>query len=117
MPAPHRLIAVFFKSEAGNEPVRDWLRSLPKHERRAIGEDIAYVQYKWPIGKPRVDHLRGAIWEVRTALENRIARTLFGVSGERMILLHGFIKKTRKTPDGEIALADKRLKEWRRGET
>jgi phage-related protein len=117
MPAPQRLDAFFFRSESGGEPVREWLKSLPKDERKAIGEDIAYVQFKWPIGKPRVDHLRGAIWEVRTSLANRIARTLFAVQGRRMILLHGFIKKTQQIPNEDIKLAEKRFKEWQRGET
>jgi hypothetical protein len=71
MPAPQRLDAVFFRSERGSEPVREWLKSIPKDERKAIGEDIAYVQFKGPIGKPRVDHLRGAVCEVRTSLANR----------------------------------------------
>ena len=71
---------------------------MPKEDRRSIGEDIAYVQYKWPIGKPRMDHMRGAIWEVRTSLGNRIARTLFAVDDSNMILLHDFIKKTHQTP-------------------
>lgn len=74
MPGPQKLKAVFYKSGNGNEPVREWLKGLPKDDRKIIGEDIAYVQYKWPIGKPRVDHLRGSVWEVRTRLRNRIAR-------------------------------------------
>jgi phage-related protein len=117
MPAPQRLDAVFFRSESGSEPVREWLKSLPKDERKAIGEDIAYVQFKWPIGKPRVDHLRGAVWEVRTSLTNRIARTFFAIEGRQMVLLHGFIKKTQRTPSEDIKLAEKRFKEWQRGET
>ena len=117
MPAVNRLDAVFFRSKVGNEPVREWLKSLAKEQRKAIGEDIAYVQFKWPIGKPRVDHLRGAVWEVRSSLDNRIARTLFAVEGGQMVLLHGFIKKTQRTPDSDIALALKRFKEWQRGET
>ena len=117
MPAPQRLDAVFFRSKSGNEPVRDWLKGLPKEQRQAIGEDIAYVQFKWPIGKPRVDHLRGAVWEVRTSLANRIARTLFAVEGRQMVLVHGFIKKTQQTPNDDIKLAEKRFKEWQRGET
>ena len=117
MPASNRLDAVFFRSRGGNEPVRQWLKSLGKEQRKAIGEDIAYVQFKWPIGKPRVDHLRGAIWEVRSSLDNRIARTLFAVAGGQMVLLHGFIKKTQHTPDSDIELALKRFKEWQRGET
>lgn len=116
MPTVLKLRAIFFRSLAGKEPVREWLKDLPKTDRRLIGEDIAYVQFKWPIGKPRVDHLRGPIWEVRTSLENRIARTLFAVEGGEMILLHGFVKKTRKAPEAEVELAERRYKEWQRGE-
>ena len=116
-PASKRLDAVFFRSKVGNEPVREWLKGLAKEQRKAIGEDIAYVQFKWPIGKPRVDHLRGAVWEIRSSLDNRIARTLFAVAGGQMVLLHGFIKKTQHTPDSDIELALKRFKEWQRGET
>ncbi len=112
----NKLDAIFYRTGAGNEPVREWLKAMPKEDRKALGEDIAYVQYKWPIGKPRVDHLRGPVWEIRTALGARIARTLFAVEGGRMILLHGFIKKTRRTPADEIKLAEKRFKEWRDGE-
>ena len=111
-----RIPAVFYRTQSGVEPVRTWLKSLTAAERRNIGEDIAYVQYKWPIGKPRVDHISGAVWEVRSNLGNRIARTLFAVEGGSMILLHGFIKKTQQTPTAEIALALKRLKEWQHGE-
>lgn len=116
MAGPQKLEAVFYKSQSGAEPVRDWLKRLPKDERKAIGEDIAYVQFKWPIGKPRVDHLRGAIWEVRTSLTARIARTLFTVESGVMVLLHGFIKKTQATPVSAIDLAEKRFKEWKHGE-
>ena len=94
-----------------------WLKSLSKHQRRTIGEDIAYVQFKWPIGKPRVDHLRGPIWEIRSTLDNRIARTLFAVEKGRMLLLHAFVKKTQRTPESDVELALKRFKEWQRGET
>jgi phage-related protein len=115
---PHNgSMPVFFRLESGSEPVRGWLKSLRKDERKAIGEDIAYVQFKWPIGKPRVDHLRGSVWEVRTSLTKRIARTLFAVEGRQMVLLHAFIKKTQQTPNDDIKLAEKRFKEWQRGET
>src|SRR6185312_4494355 len=116
MPSINRLEAVFFRTTGGNEPVRDWLKRLSKDERKAVGEDIAYVQFKWPIGRPRVDHLRSAVWEVRTNLGTRIARTLFAVDGAQMILLHGFIKKTQRTPNDDIELAEKRFKEWQHGE-
>ncbi|MSQ50966.1 MAG: type II toxin-antitoxin system RelE/ParE family toxin [Betaproteobacteria bacterium] len=112
-----KLQAVFFRTSATNEPVREWLLSLERVERRQIGIDIGYVQFKWPIGKPKVDNLRDGIWEVRSRLENRIARILFAVTGNEMVLLHGFIKKTRKTSDDDLKLAEKRWKEWQRGES
>ena len=96
MASTKKLPAFFFQSAGGDEPVRDWLKKLGKEDRQSIGEDIAYVQYKWPIGKPRVDHLRGPIWEVRSKIGNRIARVLFAVEQSNMILLHGFVKKLNK---------------------
>ncbi len=113
MTVTRKIPAAFFRQSSGDEPVRDWLITLNKADRQTIGEDIAYVQYKWPIGKPRVDHLRGPIWEVRSKVGNRIARVLFVVEDSEMILLHGFIKKTQKTNSADIELAIKRLKEWK----
>ena len=91
----HRPIAVkFFRTDAENEPVRNWLKSLPKEDRKRIGEDILTVQYRWPAGKPLVDNLGDQLWEVRSHLKNTIARTLFTIHHQEMVLLHGFIKKT-----------------------
>ncbi len=88
MKPQHKLPATFYRSASGREPVREWLQSLAPDERKQIGEDIAYVQYKWPIGKPRVDHLRAGVWEIRSTLGTRIARTLFAVVDAEIILLH-----------------------------
>lgn len=112
MKAERPLNAVFYKTGAGNEPVREWLKSLPVEERKAIGEDILTVQYAWPVGKPLVDNLGEGIWEVRSRMANRIARTLFAVIDEEIVLLHGFIKKQRRTPPDELNLAKKRKKEY-----
>jgi phage-related protein len=112
-----KIPAIFYRSASGSEPVREWLKTLEKADRQAVGEDIAYVQYKWPIGKPRVDHLRGPIWEVRSKIGNRIARVLFAVEESEMILLHAFVKKTQQTNPADIELATKRLKEWIHGQS
>lgn len=117
MTATRKIPAIFFRQTGGDEPVRDWLFTLDKTERKTIGEDIAYVQYKWPIGKPKVDHLRGPIWEVRSKLGNRMARVLFAVETSEMILLHAFIKKTQKTKPIDIDLAVQRFKEWKNGQS
>lgn len=73
----------FFKTEAGTEPVRDWLRTVSATDRKIIGEDIKTVQFGWPLGMPLVDHIDGDIWEVRSRLDTRIARTLFATEGDR----------------------------------
>ncbi len=85
--------------------MREWLKDLPKDERRIIGEDIMTVQFRWPLGMPLVDNLGSGIWEIRSRLANRVARTLFFVHQGEIILLHGFIKKTKKTPNEDRALA------------
>ena len=105
---PRPLPAFFFQTEAGREPVREWLKALPKRERKIIGEDIMTVQFRWPLGMPLVDNLGFGIWEIRSKLPTRIARVLFFVKDEELILLHGFIKKTQKTPPENRALALKR---------
>ena len=90
--------------------MRDWLKALPVAERKIIGEDIKTVQFGWPLGMPLVAHLDSGIWEVRTRLSARIARVLFVLDGDVMVLLHGFIKKEQKTPKPELDLAKERLK-------
>ena len=108
MKAERPLRVIFFRTGAGTEPVRDWLKDLPKEECKIIGTDILTVQYAWPVGKPLVDNLGDGLWEVRSRLANRIARTVFAVVDEEIVLLHGFIKKQQKTPQGELNLARKR---------
>lgn len=100
----------FYKTEAGSEPVRDWLKEMDPADRKILGEDIKTVQYGWPLGMPLVDSLGRGIWEVRVKLENRIARVLFTLKDGQIVLLHGFIKKNQKTPKPDIDLAIDRLK-------
>jgi len=102
------LDVVFYRTESGSEPVRVWLRSLPKEQRTLIGDDIAIVQYKWPVGMPLVRHLGDFVWEVRTSLHKTNARILFAIRKDKMLVLHGFIKKTQKTPKKEIRIAKTR---------
>lgn len=104
----------FFQTDAGTEPVREWLKELPAIDRKTIGEDIKTVQFGWPLGMPLVDHLGGDIWEVRIRLNNRIARVLFTLEKQTMVLLHGFIKKQQATPKPELDLARDRLKTLKR---
>lgn len=112
-PVKVKLEARFFKTETGNEPLREWLKELSKEDKKLIGSDIQTVQFGWPLGMPLVDSLGHGIWEVRTRLTNkRIARILFLLDGNIMVLVHGFIKKTQKTPAIELDLAKKRKREY-----
>ena len=107
-----RLPAAFYQLSSGREPVREWLKDLSDDERKIVGEDIKDVEFSWPIGMPLCRALGKGLWEVRSELRNgRIARVLFCIHDSRMVLLHGFIKKTQKTPDAELELAMKRKKE------
>jgi phage-related protein len=107
-----KIRAAFYANASGNEPVRNWLKDLPTVERKALGEDIAAVEFTWPVGMPLVRSMKQGLWELRSALPgNRIARILFCQVGDQMVLLHGFIKKTQKTPDEDLALARKRQKD------
>jgi len=105
----------FYRTPAGAEPVRGWLNELPEADRRLMGRDLATVEFGWPIGMPLCRSLGGGLWEVRSNLTHgRIARVIFCVQGESMILLHGFVKKTQKTPQPDLELARKRQKEIER---
>jgi phage-related protein len=91
--------------------VRQWLKSLEAQDRRNIGEDIKDIEFSWPIGRPLVRSLGRELWEVRSSLPyGRIARVIFCVEKDCMVLLHGFLKKTQKTPKPEFDLALKRKK-------
>ena len=97
----------------GNEPVREWLKSLPHDDRKTIGEDVKTVQFGWPLGMPVVRKMDKELWEVRSRLDNRIARILFTIDGNVMVLLHGFIKKSQKTPPKDLEVAKSRLAQLR----
>jgi phage-related protein len=112
-----RVPAIFYRTEAGGEPVREWLRGLPPEDRKRIGEDIKTVEFGWPIGMPVCRPLGKGIYEVRTSLgQNRIARILFYIDRRgRMVLLHGFIKKTQKTQREDLDLAKSNKAKHQRG--
>jgi phage-related protein len=112
-----RVPAIFYRTEAGGEPVRDWLKGLSAEDRKRIGEDIKTVEFGWPVGMPVCKPLGEGIYEVRSSLaHNRISRVLFYIDKKsRMVLLHGFIKKTQKTPDEDMELTRRNKNKHLRG--
>jgi phage-related protein len=109
---PQKIPLIFYRLRSGVEPVREWLKGLPEVERHAIGKDLLRAQWRWPVGMPLCRALGGGLWEVRTNLPTRrTARVLLCLHEEHLVALHGFIKKTRTTPEGDMALARQRRKE------
>lgn len=103
---------VFYRASTGAEPVVDWLNNLSKAERREIGQDLMRAQWRWPVGMPLCRALGGGLWEARSSLTTkRIARVIFCIHDGQIVALHGFIKKSQKTPAAELELARKRMKE------
>jgi phage-related protein len=112
---PQKIPLIFYRTAAGSEPVREWLKGLDEAERRAIGKDLLRAQWRWPVGMPLCRPMGSGLWEVRTDLPTkRTSRVLLCLYREHLVALHGFIKKTRATPDEDLAIARKRRKELER---
>jgi phage-related protein len=106
------LPARFYRLSSGAEPVRVWLKSLPRDDRYTVGVDIRAVECGWPIGLPVCRPLGGGLWEVRSNLtQKRTSRVIFCVAQGNLVLLHAFLKKTQKTPAKDLNIARKRQKE------
>ena len=113
-----KIVARFYRLKSGREPVRDWLMRLPRTDRQAVGKDIQKVEFGRPIGMPYSRNLEKGLYEVRSNIsDGRIARVLFCIRNDRMILLHAFIKKTQTTPHREIEIARTRIRDanWHDG--
>lgn len=104
---------MFYGTAAGNEPVCEWLLNLRREDRRTVGQDIKTAQYGWPLGMPLIRKLGPGLWEVRSRLTEGIARVLFTVDGDTMVLLHGFVKKSQKAPATDLRTARRRLADLR----
>jgi phage-related protein len=102
------IFARFFRTSSGREPVREWLKNQTDENKKSIGGDIATIEWRWPAGYPLVRKLDNNLWEVRTNVTDGVSRVFFTVWGNYMILLHGIIKKSNKTPKEDFELAKKR---------
>jgi phage-related protein len=111
-PRSQKIPLIFFRTLNGSEPVREWLKELPIEDRQAAGKDLLRAQWRWPVGMPLCRAMGNGLWEIRTNLPTkRTARVLVALYRERLVALHGFIKKTRTTSDDDLALALKRKKD------
>ncbi len=118
MKSPAKVLEVrFYKTDAGRMPVQEWLKGLSWADKKTIGEDLKTVEFGWPLGIPVVRKMEKDLWEVRSELtSNRVARILFTVHEASIVLLHGFIKKSKKIPTSHLKLAKQRMKKFSKGE-
>ncbi len=110
-PKPSKIPLRFYKSAAGSEPVRDWLKKLTGEERRAIGKDLAIAQFAWPVGMPLCRPLGRGLFEVRTSMPDRIARVFICLADKELVALHAIIKKTKALRADDLVLARRRMRE------
>lgn len=103
------LEAAFFETESGSQPCRDFILTLDREDKKEIGAKIFEVQQGFPMGLPLVRKMDTNLWEIRISISDGICRIFFTIAGNIIILLHGFVKKSQKTPQNELETAKKRL--------
>ena len=104
----------FYETPSGRPVILEWLRSFDKPDRAILGFDLKRVQFGFPMGLPLSRSLGGGLWEVRSSLGgNREVRMIFFHDAEHqaLVVVHGFIKKSQKTPPADIEIASRRMKE------
>ena len=98
-----KIRADFFKTEKGNEPVRDFLKALSSEDKKSVGADVMadWLSYCQKIGCRFMGNKN-------EYFDKRICRIMFTVCENKMLLLHAFVKKTQKTPKEDMELGKKR---------
>ena len=102
---------VEFWKQDEKSPSYDWLiLQLPKVQARFLHVFELLEERGIQLGMPHIRHIRGKIYEIRVEQDTNTYRILYFVSTDRrFVMLHGFQKKTTKTPLGEIEIAEKRM--------
>ncbi len=109
----HPLNVAFYETEMKKQPCRDFLLELNKEDRQVVGADIFSVQKGFPLGLPLCRKIIKNLWEIRSDVSDGICRVFFTVFEDTIVLLHGFKKKSQRTPLEEILVTKKRLKDFK----
>ncbi|MHB8644657.1 MAG: type II toxin-antitoxin system RelE/ParE family toxin [Thermomicrobiales bacterium] len=102
---------ILYTEPSGSDPVGEFLSSLDLRTQARFDWSIEQLLVRnTQAREPLVKHLEGRIWELRRESNTNIFRLLYAfLPGRRILFLHGFPKKTQKTPRREIAIAQTRL--------
>ena len=98
----------------GHTPVEEFLNQLPIVDRARVDHTIDLLrEFGLQLNLPYAKHLEGKLWELRTPVGHKDYRVIyFAFTGRRFVLLHAFLKKTQKTPKGDLAIARARLADF-----
>ena len=101
----------YFVDSRGKRPVDEFLNTLPLSSRLKVNLVLDLLrEFGTMLNRPHVRKIVGTkLWEVRTGGEVPVRILYVAKAGRKFLLLHGFVKKTQKTPDKEISLATRRL--------
>ncbi|GAB7141053.1 type II toxin-antitoxin system RelE/ParE family toxin [Deferribacterales bacterium RsTz2092] len=106
----------FYKTAEGKEVIADFLDTLPtKHRAKVLWEVDLLATYGTALSMPYTRHIEGKLWELRIKFASDISRIFYFVlQGNKIVLLHGFVKKTDKVSQGEIDRAKEHLNDYER---
>ncbi len=104
----------YYATESGTSPVREFLLGLDKKTYARFLKSFDLLKERnVQAREPLVKHIEGKLWELREESNTNIYRILYVFfTGKRIVLLHGFTKKTQKTPRREIELALQHLSRY-----
>src|SRR5258708_33055812 len=105
---------VFYTDNIGNSPVEEFLEGLDTKTRARFIWSIEQLRVRnVQASEPLVKQIEGKLWELRRSSDGNIFRLLyFFFTGRTIVFVHGFQKKTQKTPRGEITIAEKRMDDF-----
>ena len=107
----------FYKTEDEESPVEEWLSTIPKTAFTKLVRNMKLLkEFNLTLKEPYVKPLGDKLYEIRAKDTNGIYRVIyFAYTGKRFIMLHGFTKKTQKTPSRDLKLSKKRMEEITNG--
>ena len=107
---------IFYEKESGAIPVREFLDALPaNHHAKALRDIDVLEKYGTALTMPHIRHIQGKLWELRIKCAGDISRIFYFVPiGNDIVLLHGFVKKTQRTPGREITIANNYLADYQK---
>ena len=107
---------LFYETENGKKVREEFLEELPKkHGARALREIGLLEEFGTKLTEPHVKKIDGKLWELRIQASPDISRIFYFIpESKKIVLLHGFVKKTKKTPEREKDIARKRMADYQR---